>query len=211
MARYNEILVGRYNRFVQKLLSLKGDASLFQFSTEMQGTLNFFSGVENRYLEGWNRFGLLLSITAGAATNSLLRVRNAAGSNVVAVIEKINVTNPTAAAYITNLRSGNLSAADAATLNVGAPTMRLDSRGNPVSSLIISSNAGSATTPASPGSTKIEGGVPVNGTYEFLQFEDQEIPILPGDVVDVFIGTAAVQMDVSWIWRERFLEDSERT
>ena len=93
---------------------------------------------------------------------------------------------------------------------VGAVTQRLDARGNPTSSLIISSNSGSVATPASPGSTKIEGGVPVSGTYEFLQFEDQEIPILPGDVVDVFIGTAAVQMDVSWIWRERFLEDSER-
>src|SRR5882672_2308522 len=210
MARYNEILVGRYNRFIQKLLSMKGDASLFQFSSEMQGVLPFFSGVENRYLEGWNRFGLLLSVTAGAATNSLLRIRNAVGSNVVAVIEKINVTNPTAAAYLTNLRSGNGSAADAAVVNVGAVTQRLDARGNPTSSLIISSNSGSVATPASPGSTKIEGGVPVIGTYEFLQFEDQEIPILPGDVVDVFIGTAAVQMDVSSIWRERFLEDSER-
>src|SRR5713226_5812707 len=107
MARFNEILVGRYNRMLQKLFSMKGAAPMPQLASELAPTINFFSGVENRSLEAWNRYGLLLSITAGAATNSLLRIRNPSTTNVIAIIEKLTVNNNTAAALIVNVRSGN--------------------------------------------------------------------------------------------------------
>src|SRR6266851_4747570 len=57
MARFNEILVGRYNRSLQKLLSMKGQAVMPQLASELQPTFSFFSGAENRYLESWERFG----------------------------------------------------------------------------------------------------------------------------------------------------------
>src|SRR5437667_10657224 len=49
-----------------------------------------FHGAENRYLEGWNRFCAAATIAAGGAGNSsVAQLTNLAGSNVIAVIEKI--------------------------------------------------------------------------------------------------------------------------
>jgi hypothetical protein len=211
MARFNEILAGRYNRFLQKLFGLKGGPPAPQLATEIAPNFQLFSGVENRVLEGWNRFGLLLSITAGAATNSLLRIRNPGNSALIAVLEKLTVANPTAGAVIASVRSGNLSTADAAVLNTPSVTQRWDSRGAPSTALVVSTNAGAVATPAIPGSTKSELIVPPSQAVDFILFEDQEMLILPGDALDVFIGTAAVAMDVSWTWRERSLEESERS
>src|SRR5438034_3476406 len=119
MARFNEILVGRYNRFVQKLLSMKGDAPVPQLASEFQPIIPTFSGVENRYLEGWDRFSITLSQTAVAAQTNGLQFRNPAGSNVIAVFEKwaflsngvgdtfvLNLLNFTASADLTNTASG---------------------------------------------------------------------------------------------------------
>ena len=72
MARFNEILVGRYNRLIQKLFGMKGDAALFQFSTEMMAVLPMFMGNENRYLESWTLFGLSLQQAAVAANTSAI-------------------------------------------------------------------------------------------------------------------------------------------
>src|SRR5258708_24193061 len=74
---------------------MKGDASLFQFSTEMGGYLPFFSGVENRYLEGWDRFGLFRGQGGLAATSTNFRLRNPVGSNVMIVLEKLNLVEGT--------------------------------------------------------------------------------------------------------------------
>jgi hypothetical protein len=54
MAKYNEILTGRYNRFIQKLFSMKGPAPAPQLSSDIAMQMSFFNGVENRYLEGWD-------------------------------------------------------------------------------------------------------------------------------------------------------------
>src|SRR5207245_11471807 len=94
MARFNEIQVGRYNRFIQKLLQIKGPPSMAQVATEMQPVFQFFNGAENRYLEGWLRYGQAASVTAGGAgTFFMVRLRNPATSNVIAVVEKIVVYN----------------------------------------------------------------------------------------------------------------------
>jgi len=210
MARFNEILAGRYNRYLQKLFQLKGGPPAAQLASEVMPVFQFFTGVENRVLEGWHRYGLLMSITAGAATNSLVRLRNPITANVIAVMEKLTVSNNTAGNVIYAVRSGNLSAADAAVINVMANTGRWDSRGQLASVLIISSNSASVATPASPGSTKVQGNALVGTAYDFINTLDQEMLILPGDAVDVLMGTPAVSLDVSWTWRERALEDSEQ-
>jgi hypothetical protein len=210
MAQLNEILVGRFNRGLQKLFGIKGQAPVATLAPEIMPTLTLLNGVENRYLEGWNRLGLYLTITAGAATGSLLRIRNPITSNVIAIIEKMTVANNTAAAAQYNIRHGNANNADAATLNTPSPTQRWDSRGNPSTALSVSSNSGSATTPTSPGITKAITCLAVNVAWEFINCEDQEMTLLPGDCLDVFMNTQAVALDVAWFWRERQLEESER-
>jgi hypothetical protein len=205
MARFNEILVGRYNRFIQKLLGMKGDASLFQFSTEMQSVFPFFNGVENRYLEGWNRFANQVAVAANAALNSAVRLRNPSGSNLLVVIEEIIVFNLNAASLQYQMQHG-VQAADLTTVQV--PTSgRLDARGNANPSAVMSVGNG---TPAY--GSALNGFVLLPNTTILLpNNENQELPILPGDAYDVFTAVVNVTINVGMIWRERFLEESERT
>lgn len=207
MARFNEILVGRYNRFIQKLLSMKGDASLFQFSSEMGAYLPLFSGVENRYLEAWDRYGNSSSQAGVAAVTSGIRLRNPAGSNVLAVIEKIFVHNAASAVDQPLLQIGPATTdLSVITTMTGA---RMDSRCRPNPSLINSrSGAVSATNLTA---NLLQYAVNANTqNFDLLVFEEQEITMLPGDAVQVASNTVNTQMSVSFFWRERFLEESER-
>jgi hypothetical protein len=210
MARFNEILAGRYNRFLQKLFQLKGGPPAAQLASEVMPSFSFFSGVENRNLEGWDRFGLYLTITAGAATNSLMRTRNPINSGAIVVIEKMTVSNNTAAAQQYNIRHGNGDASDAAVVNAATATQRWDPRGRPRSVLVNSSNSGSVATPPSPGSSKDITVLAINTAWAWINDENQEMLLLPGDALDIFMGTPAVALVVAWTWRERALEDSEQ-
>ncbi len=105
MARFNEILVGRYNRMVQKLLSMKGTATLVTFSDEAMAVLPLFYGAENRYLEGWDRFGVAVGTAAGAAGNrTVWRLRNPTNSNVVTVVEKILIPSALSRKIVSSFR-----------------------------------------------------------------------------------------------------------
>src|SRR5215469_96 len=88
MARFNEILVGRYNRHFQKLLSMKGEPPAPQLASEIVPGLSLFSGVEERYLQGWNRNAVPDFVTGGAAQQAGIRLRNPKTSGVVAVLEQ---------------------------------------------------------------------------------------------------------------------------
>ena len=201
MARYNEILVGRYNRFLQKLLSMKGPASMPQLAGELQATFPFFNGVENRNLEGWGRWatrGVQLGV---AAVRSTFQIRNPAGTNVVAVIEKAIFLTGAADSIV--LSSTETLIADLATL---PGSFRLDTRGQPGSASIVSNGTGTDLA-----NIILHGACPTNSTiFEFVLFEDQEITIFPGQTYRFTANTVNEQLIGSLIWRERFLEDSER-
>lgn len=208
MARYNEILVGRYNRFIQKLMGMKGDASLFQLSTELQVALGMFNGVENRYLESWDRFGIRFFVAGGGAGNaSKVRFRNPAGSNVMVVFEKLLFAVSTGAASVPVLSNG-VAAADLATPFV-TTTSRLDPRGRASPSVSLSTDNASGVANLANVLSALALTGPIQ--YDYILFEDQEIPILPGDALQVINNTLNTQIDISVMWRERFLEESERT
>jgi hypothetical protein len=199
VAVYNEILTGRYNRMLQKLLSMKGSASMTSLSGELAATLSVFYGVENRYLEGWDRFGGQAVTNAVAAQNSEMRLRNPSGSNVLAVIEKItysvNVAGAVSLFY-------SVSDTDLALVNVNT---RLDKRGRQASSLAFS-----AGNNISGGIGVYTNDVQASTPFDVIQFENQEFPLLPGDQLDVRTATPNVVLRVGMIWRERALEESER-
>jgi hypothetical protein len=209
MAKYNEILVGRYNRFMQKLLSMKGPACLSQLAGELQPSLPFFNGVENRYLEAWNRFAAAMQLAAGAAGNkSSVLFRNPVGSNVIAVFEKILDANNGAAAQL-NAMILAPSTVDLATLQSTA-IGRLDARAGSTagSSLILSKTN---VAPAIIGANaQWIWNVAVSQNLDLVVFEDQEVTLLPGDALQIFTVAAAVPLTDSFVWRERLLEDSER-
>jgi hypothetical protein len=200
VAKYNEILVGRFNNALKKLFGMKGPAPSPQVSGEIAATLAVPLGVEFRFLEEWTRFAATEVVAGVAAQAAAARIRNPIGSNVIAVVEKACFS---AAAVDNPKLQLSATAADLGTADVGN---RLDSRGRPQTSLIVSkSGTGVALT-----NTIEQATIAANVTYDFILFEDHEITLLPGDALQLISNVLNQQIITTMVWRERFLEDSER-
>lgn len=209
MARFNEILVGRYNRALQKLFGIKGDAPVPILASEIMPSWSLFAGIENRYLESWYRYGCGIDIPAGAAgKNGQVRLRNPTGSNVIAVVEKVTM-NPTA--VLTMAVQIGQPSTDLGTLQAGS-MKQLDGRQtNAASNLILSSDntiTGAGQIGGDIWASQVASGVL---GADLIMEENQEIPITPGWCMAIVAKTAATEIQVSIWWRERFLEESERT
>lgn len=201
MAIYNEILVGRYARMLQKLFSMKGMAPVKQLAGEITPNISVFSGVENRYLEGWETFSILIGQAAVAAQVGVVRLRNPVANNVIAVLIRVSCfTSLVADTYDLN------SVTTAADLSATTTGRRLDARGRLASACMASS-----TTQAAPVAGVIRVNTPANTSADFIWTDVQEIPLLPGDAIDIHGNTVNTFFATSFMWRERFLEDSERT
>lgn len=201
MARFNEILVGRYNRAVQKLFSMKGAASLVTLADEAMPVFPFFWGAEMRYLEGWERFGAVSSLVAAvAAQNTAVRLRNPAGSNVIAVIERIfGIPGAADTLLLANTLASDTDLAQA----VGQS--RLDNRGR-AKAVLIASAGNNSVGGLSIGAV----GVGANLHADFIITDIQEIPLLPNDQLEVRTVGLNETLRAGFVWRERFLEESER-
>src|SRR6266849_2013918 len=205
MARFNEILVGRYNRFLQKFLSIKGGPPSPQLASEIMAGWAMFHGAENRYLEGWDEFAASFSLATGGVGNvDSLRVRNPVGSNVIAVFFKASAATSTPPD--TAILESGPSLADL--IPNALANNRFDARSRPQTSMNISTTGAPATA---LGSIKALATMGANFTYDFIVHENQEIPILPGDAIQLRQGTTNQPIIFTLQWRERFLEDSERT
>jgi hypothetical protein len=203
MARFNEILVGRYNRSFQKLFGLKGGPPASQLATEIGLQHTVFTGVENRYLESWGKFGFFLNTgVPGAGNRAAVRLRNPIGSNLIVVVEKVTIvegaldvpqmTLDTAQVDLTTFRQG----------------IAFDTRGNPSSGANISASANAGPINSN---TIWQGGQPANTAADVILYEDHQITLLPNSALTVWAATLVVSLQVSFWWRERFLEEGERT
>jgi hypothetical protein len=202
MARYNEILVGRYNRMLQKLFSMKGGAVAPQLASEIAPAFPLFSGVENRYLESWNRFGAVVNQTALAGTPAQFQLRNTT-ANVIAVIEKLLFTSTTAQLVAV---TSDLTPGQALTSIVGPRV--LDPRsGRTTRSALIAELSNSLG---------ISGGniafvqLAANASIDVIATDIQELAVPPGFIVGCTSAAGvANSLTLSVWWRERVLEDSE--
>jgi hypothetical protein len=166
--------------------------------------------VEFRYLEGWETFAGNFSIAAGAGAVSALRIRNPATSGVIAVFFKLSISNFNAAAQGYQFQTdraippvGDLST------GAGAPNAGIDLRGRANPSLIFS-------TQNTAGSTNLGNGagqfiLPVSGNYDLMLDGNHELPFLPGSALQFLTTGTNVSLNVTFWWRERALEESERT
>jgi hypothetical protein len=204
MARFNEILVGRYNRFLQKLLQMKGGPPSPQLSSEISVSFVLFNGAENRYLEGWNRFAIVLNAVAPpAGQRAGIRLRNPSGSNVIVVIEQVMLGSTLADTPLLELTQ---ISTDLTTLSnvVG----RVDSRHAQKSSTVLSKS--DAATGAVLTQQIMQWFIPAGISQAAFNTENQELPVLPGDALSMYCGNLAQAFQVSLLWRERMLEESER-
>jgi hypothetical protein len=212
MAKFNEILEGRYNRFIQKLFSMKGGPPAAQLATEVGIQMQLFNGVENRYLEGWYRYAASFAIGPVAAQITNLRLRNPAGSNVIAVLEKVLAACDGPAndrvVFGRQIGAGTLPTTD---LTASQQGFELDLRQGPFSNqnsvIRMSRDTGQSPVNQTYDSANILPGT----SYDFITDSDHQITMLPGDVVEANSGTINQKVFYSVTWRERVLEQSERT
>jgi hypothetical protein len=202
MAIYNEILVARYARMLQKLFGTKGGVPTKQLAGEIMSVFPIFAGVENRYLEGWERFGVGLIIAANVATKSGVQLRNPAGSNVVAVIEKMTVQTQGPQERL----SVGVSFAAQVELTNPVGVQALDSRGRATGSLIASTSNNTTDLTVFFGIIAAANAIP----YDVILDENQELPMLPGTTYRILGENTNTDLTINLIWRERILEESER-
>lgn len=212
MAIPGEIQIGRISRFFSKFTGSKGPSGRFSFGNEIQPGLQLLTGVENRYLESWSRFGILCQQPAGAAgTFAFVNIRNPLGSNLLVVIERaVGINDSAGAASLFLYYGGDLAGADGATVFI--PQI-LDARAGP--------NTGSAmkTTGGNPAGGQIIGTaidkciLPASTQYSFISGDDLSFlgPIMPGNGIQIATSIAAVSMSASFVWRQRVMEESELT
>lgn len=206
MAIYNEILVARFARGLQKLFGMKGPPPVRQLAGEVAPAFPLFSGRENRYLMGWETFAIRATVPAGGVGNlSVARFRNPAGSGVIVVLESILIANQSAAADQPSISLA--SPPDPGNLSTSVASVALDPRGRTASSSIVSFKNNSAV--GVTGTVIRSGAFPANGTYESVGTDIQEIPCLPGEAYDIGSLVTNQQLLVSLIWRERPLDEGE--
>jgi hypothetical protein len=170
----------------------------------MSATWSLFHGVENRNLEAWDRFSIGLNAPAVAAQNSGIRFRNPSGSNVVAVIEKMQTYNQSVGTLEVALTRA-VTAADLPSI-ANRVLQRMDPRGR--DSYTVTISAGNAT-----GGIGVAHGGAAGGQfvpYEWVVDEAQEIPVFPGDAIQLIAQTVNFSLAAMFTWRERLLEESER-
>lgn len=214
MAKFNEILTGRLNRAMQKFTGIKASAPTPQLATEFIPVFPIFWGVENRYLEQWNRYGMFANCPANAGQQNGVRFLNQslnqstpppASTNVMIVVEKITVANNGAAAmqwflnYYTAATVGVSGVATVQNLDIRAGIQLTSTALVTFGNVISFGNA-------------IGGGVlPANTSTDYILYENQEITLPPPNTgLAVWTNVVNVPMQITLIWRERALEESER-
>lgn len=209
MAIYNEILSARFARALQKITGIKGGVPAKQLSGEIMPVFPLFWGAENRYLESWNRFAMAQSVTASVGNLSGVKFRNPKNSGIVAVFEKISFLNATAAAVEERVWMGPDSVGADLPTPVTTGVMRFDARGSQVSAMSLS--VGAVASPFGGAQEVSDFLVPANASADVIVTDIQEFPLLPGDsLFEAAAGTNTAVFTVTW-WRERQLEESERT
>jgi hypothetical protein len=205
MARFNEILVGRYNKALTKLFSMKGPPPAPQIASEIGPTIELEQvSVELRFLTSWDRFGMQIANAATPAVFSTIKFRNPTGSNVIAVFEKISITSTGNDQIDLQLVADQTNGATVIAVVAGN---NLDLRSARPSSLIASRSDAAAP----PQSTIIaRAGNLANANYDFIANPNQEVTVNPGRAIQIVSNTANVQLSGSFFWRERLLEESER-
>lgn len=199
------VWLGRFERWLEKYFNAKGGGVVLDIEPSVRCVISLPIGNEDRYLQSWNRFISAPTVNALAANSGGARLRNPAGSNVIAVIEKLEFHPNVASASTFKIQMGTATS----DLTTSGSGFRQDPRGNPNSSSISSVQT---ATPANLSTTIGEVICSQTGaTYPYIVTVDQELTLLPGDALQVVDQTVNEQFFMFWMWRERALESSELT
>lgn len=200
---FNEILIGRINRYCQKLLQIKNTA-LRSLAPDLQLDLPLQTGSEDRYLQDWQLYNFFFSIAAqGAGNISQGQLRNPSGSGLVAVVYQV-VPSTTLAdtPQLIVVRNKTTDFATTTPLNAS-----IDARASGCSIVLSTGSAATVPVGVSNWGIAVAAG---NTQWNFLQ-NGAEVPILPGDALVCSSNVANQGFQFYMSWRVRRLESSELT
>lgn len=206
MALPSDVQVGKFVRYFQKFLSIKGTPGPLTVGTELSPQIqpDRYEESVNAYSMSWNQFGFGIIDGPTAAVNAAVRLRNPT-TTVVALVTMITVFSGTAFDEPTvQLTSTN---ADLNTVLPVGQAGRLDARQGAQGSSMIQSRANTVSAPSL--TTILALGLPAANTTLLIQ-PPLGFPLLPGDAIQVRAGVVNQSLGVSFVWRERLLEESER-
>src|SRR5260370_38409319 len=204
MAKFNEILAGRFNRALQKFFGMKGGPPAAQLASEISTNVQFNQmGADFRWLEGWERFWSFVAAGPSVGNNNGVQLRNPATSGIVVVIEKISFFQN--GADFLNVTVAHLGGPQADLTNVNASD-RVDNRGRVNSTLVVSSF--SPATLLAIQTQRWSGNTASLEVTEIVT-ENQELMMLSGDVMRFTCIGQNLQTTMNFIWRERAREESE--
>src|SRR6266852_176021 len=166
MARYNEILSGRFNRALTKVFSMKGEAPAPQLASDIGAAVHFQYGSESWIHQGWNAYGAFSSVGAVAGQFGAIQIRNPTLSGVVAVFTKIFFTNTIGATDQPYMQVGP-TVTDLTTVNA-LTLARFDPRNNSQASLIPSSQTNAVQKTLGATATKWEGALALNASADVI-------------------------------------------
>jgi|SRR6267378_199590 len=202
MARFNEILVGRYNRFLQRLLSIKGGPPAAQLASEIQPQMDVEAiPVELRFLLGWHLYQSTVTQLASAGNLAGVQIRNPILSGAVAVITSLQISLNVPEVVDVSESFGGITG-DLTNVFVG---VRVDSRAK-LNSVIVPSSFAPA---ADLGLPIFTAPLVATNPYEFLNKEYDAIPMFPGHTIRVVGQNVNSSLFVHFKWRERPIEEGE--
>jgi len=209
MALFNEILTGRFNRALQKYLGMKGGPPSPQLSPDIQIGIGLPLGEEFRFLEQWYLFSVAQTVAAAAANFVQMRLRNPAGSNVVAVFTKVAIIAVSAGSR--DLAIG-AATTDLTTVNNTLIATRDNRQGiQGGGSALVFSTAQNAA-PARPGgglANSFLGAYGANTVNDIMVKDTDEIVLVPGNALQITDLTPNITSGMCCWWRERALEEGE--
>jgi hypothetical protein len=207
MARFNEILEGRFNRALQKISGIKGAASTPQLGTEIMPVFPLFWGAESRYLEGWILHSWETVFAASAANLNAAMLRNPVGSNVVAVFHKVLWAAGVINGVIMSLGPKTTDLPTPVTL--AAPS-NFDQRFGSVTRSIMLASIQQAAGPSAAPPDRAFAFTGANTTFDFINDGIQEFPLLPGWAVNLRTTVVNTNDAFSFWWRERPMTEQEQ-
>lgn len=212
MAVYNEIQSGRFNRWFQKVTGIKGGAPVKQLGSEILPVLPIHHGIEERYLYSWGHFRQCITTGPNAAVNSGIRFRNPANSNVCCVfLYWLALKLGADLAGTLGIRRGQATT-DLDTPLGFQPNEREDPRGIQQTSMVVSLNTVALTALTNP-TLLFQVPCPAVNMVPFVWGgESWSMLLMPGDAIQFSEDlNQNARLIMNLYWRERFLEDSERT
>lgn len=210
MAEFNEILVGRYNRLLQRLTGIKGDNPSPQLSGDIVPILAIeVDRPEWAYLAGEALYSVFQNQAAVAAQSARFQLRNPSGSGVLAIVEGAAIWSSSAG------QEGRLYRGMTPTVDLTGTTqgVAIDSRfGSPLRSACIASVDTNASVFATGVAAEDFPFTSADAGIIQLHRRPNRIPIAilgPGSACGLFSVVVNNQALATWFWRERAIEPGE--